>query len=179
MEGNATKILGYVGIISKWFFDFPLLEKISEQLPGHEIRLVGPVDSEAQDDLDRILRRPNISYQAAVPYTELHATMQSFQIGIIPLQSIPKVWQAASSKFLQYLATGIQVVSTWMEEYDHLQDHAVLCRDHDSFLAALDRVLKEPLPAVPRERIQAYAWADLASRFRSQLVTHIEARTDS
>jgi len=159
------KVLGYIGIISPWFFDFDLIKKIANAHPDFEIKLYGPVDRNAQKDLDKLSTISNLNWSASIPYSEIPATMNTFRVGLVPLKSIPQVWQAASAKFLQYLAAGIPVVSTHMDQFVGLSQRAYMCKSHTEMLTGLENALTvdklETLPALSQ-----YDWPYLSRHFR-------------
>ncbi len=161
-------ILGYVGVISPWFFDFELVGKIAETYPDFDVHLYGPVDRDANDQLQNLLEADNIKYFSSVDYSELPQVMGSFRIGLIPLRSIPQVWQAASAKFLQYLSTGIPVVSTYMEQFEDLSKEAFMCRSHDETLAGIAEALRIDRVQID-DKIMEYDWKLLSVKFREIL----------
>ncbi len=156
--------LGYVGVISKWFFDFALVDKISRSFPGYEIRLYGPVDQNVRDDFRALQMRPNVRCYPSVPYDQLATLLPTFRIGLIPLKSEPGVWQASSAKFLQYLAAGIPVVSVWMDEYSDFRDQVALVRTHDEFILSIREQLKRDIAPKPSD-LARYDWANIAKEF--------------
>jgi len=165
---RARGIFGYVGIISAWFFDFDLVHALANAFPDKRVVLVGPVDADAEPLLRNLLQRPNVIHEPAVPYELLQERMARFEIGLIPLKDIPQVWQAASAKFLQYLATGIPVVSTWMEQFEHFNEHVRLVHGEQAFLQAVSDLQDQP-PFDPPAELRAYDWPELSRQFRSTL----------
>ena len=86
---NQKPVIGYVGIISSWFFDFELVKKVAIHFSSCKIHLYGPCVSDVKDQLDEMLQISNISYFGEKPYDMLPKVMETFTVGIIPLSSIP------------------------------------------------------------------------------------------
>jgi len=167
------RMLGYVGVISSWFFDFDLVQKLSHAFPEYEIKLYGPVDRDAREDLETLLNNANVHYHAAVDHSEIPAILATFRLGLIPLKSIPQVWQAASAKYLQYLAAGIPVVATHMEQFEGFASQAYLCHTHEETISAIESALDlKSVGTIPS--FVAYDWRMLGKEYHSRITQHIE-----
>jgi len=170
VQKNKKFVIGYVGIISSWFFDFELVKIISQQYRFCEIHLYGPCDKEAKKDLNYLLlMNKNIKYEGSQSYFVLPEIMRKFNVGIIPLYSIPEVWRAASGKLLQYLGVGIPVVSVWMEQYLMLKKNVYFTKSHAEFIIALEKALKQPFMPMG-DKLKEYDWKMLSIKFRNELL---------
>ena len=170
VQKSKKIVIGYVGIISSWFFDFELVKMISQQYRYCEIHLYGPCDKEAKKDLnDLLLMNKNIKYEGSQSYYVLPEIMRKFNVGIIPLYSIPEVWRAASGKLLQYLGVGIPVVSVWMEQYSMLKENVYFTKSHAEFIGALEKALKQPFMPMG-DKLKEYDWEMLSIKFRNELL---------
>ena len=171
---NQKPVIGYVGIISSWFFDFELVKQVATHLSLYEIHLYGPCVSDVKEQLDEILRISNISYFGEKPYDMLPKVMETFTVGIIPLYSIPEVWRLASGKFLQYLGIGIPVVSVWMDQYSKIKNNVFLAKTHSEFIDSLEKALKHSFIPMADE-LKGYDWRYLSIEFRNELEAAIES----
>ena len=168
-EVKQKLIIGYVGIISPWFFDFDLLRKISENFTNCEIQLIGPCVNEVRDKLNNLIQNKNINYKGSKSYHLLPEIMKGFTVGIIPLYSIPEVWRLASGKFLQYLSAGIPVVSVWMDQFSKIEKNVYLSKSHNEFIDGLEKALKHSFISMDDQLIE-YDWKKLAKKFRNELL---------
>lgn len=171
---NQKPVIGYVGIISSWFFDFELVKKVAIHFSSYEIHLYGPCVSNVKEQLDEMLQISNISYFGEQPYDMLPKVMETFRVGIIPLYSIPEVWRLASGKLLQYLGVGIPVVSVWMDQYSKIKNNVFLAKTHSEFIGSLEKALKHSFIPMADE-LNMYDWRYLSIEFRNELEEAIES----
>ena len=167
-ENTEKHVIGYVGIISSWFFDFELLRKISEQFNSFKICLYGPCEKNARKQLNKLIQLPNILYEGPKSYAELPKIMSTFTVGIIPLYSKPEVWRLASGKFLQYLSVGIPVVSVWMKQFSKMKSNVFLSKSHAEFITGLEQATEYKFIPMDDE-LREYDWKYLSNRFRNEL----------
>ena len=172
-KNNKKLIIGYVGIVSKWFFDFDLIKIISEKYPICEIRIYGPKDKNALRDIEEISSLQNVTIYPEQNYDVLPSIISGFSIGLIPLKSFEKVWRAASGKLLQYLAVGIPVVSVYMEQYAGL-NNLILCKTHEEFINGIDYYLKNENVMLKKNNLSEYDWIVLADQYRKILTKNID-----
>ncbi|MBC8196250.1 MAG: hypothetical protein H8E60_00030 [Candidatus Marinimicrobia bacterium] len=161
-------ILGYIGVISNWFFDFELIHNISKHFPETEIWIYGPQDKKAHLSIKKISKLSNVKIFPPLDYDDLPSTINLFSIGIIPLKSIDMVWRLASGKLLQFLASGIPVVSVYMEQYIKLKN-LKLCKTHNEFIEGLNYFLKNSNSIFNENDLSKYDWSLLANRYRKLL----------
>ena len=135
--------IGYVGIISSWFFDFELIKSISIQFPNIIIRLIGPKDPLAQKKIKELYKFKNISIEEKVDYSDLPEIMSSFNIGIIPLKQMKSVYQLNSAKILQYLAVGIPVISVPFFEFKEFKDGVYFCNSNIQYINSIKEIIKD------------------------------------
>jgi glycosyltransferase involved in cell wall biosynthesis len=91
------------------------MERVASELPAAIFRFVGKKTAA----LDAFLRRakdrvPNAQIQTIgfVPYTEVAQHLQSADVGIVPYEESTGTHCAFVAKIVEYLATGLPVVST-------------------------------------------------------------------
>ena len=166
-------IIGYIGIISKWFFDFNLIKLICKKYPEVEIRIYGPEDKNASSEIQEIKSLEKVTIYPVLEYEKLPLIISEFDIGIIPLKSEEKVWRAASAKLLQYLAVGIPVVSVYMEQYVEFTN-LILCKTNEEFISGLDYFLNNN-DVIEKNDLSKYDWKYLSIEFRNELEVAIES----
>ena len=165
---NKEKVIGYVGVISSWFFDFELIKKISENYPLYKIRLYGPQDNNASNEINEISLLKNVHIYPSQDYKNIPSIMSEFSIGIIPLKSIEEVWRAASAKLLQYLSIGLPVVSVYMEQFESLTN-LKMCKEHTEFIKGIDYFIQNDNTKDNLNELKRYDWKFLAKQFRMEL----------
>ncbi|WP_210481284.1 glycosyltransferase [Naasia sp. SYSU D00948] len=161
---NARPVAGFVGVLDERL-DIDLLGQVAEAAPDWDIRMVGPV---AKIDPADLPQAPNISYLGMAPYAELPRHMASFDVAIMPFALNEATKSISPTKTLEYLASGLPVVSTRVPDVVadfpgvvDLQDDAA------GFAAAFDR-LRGRAGTVASERVrrilQRNDWDAIASR---------------
>jgi glycosyltransferase involved in cell wall biosynthesis len=101
-------IAGYVGVIDERI-DLGLVRDLARELPGWEIRMVGPVTKIKESSLPQA---PNISYLGKQPYESLPDVMAGFDVALMPFALNDATRSISPTKTLEYLAAGLPVVST-------------------------------------------------------------------
>tara|TARA_B100001964_G_scaffold245393_1_gene332047 strand:+ start:711 stop:1820 length:1110 start_codon:yes stop_codon:yes gene_type:complete len=172
LSNNNKIIFGYVGIISKWFFDFNLIKKISTTYPECEIKIYGPKDKNALDLINDISELNNVNIFPKQEYDMLPEIMRKFSIGLVPLQSCDKVTRVASGKLLQYLSLGLPVVSVYMEQFEGLSN-LIMCRNHSEFMDGIDYYINNDILQDNDVELTKYDWKVLADQYRIELNSSI------
>ncbi|MHB8255417.1 MAG: glycosyltransferase, partial [Acidiferrobacter sp.] len=158
-------IIGFQGIIGPRV-DLELLEKIARSFPQASLVTIG----KEEVDMGRLKELPNVYTLGAVNYGELPSWMQIFDVGLVAYRYDGHTASVNPLKLLEYLALGQEVVSVDLPEMAQHRDYVHLASDHESYLAALARVLaRYPFSAEEKARRKAYAarhsWDERAARF--------------
>lgn len=155
-------ILAYTGNVS-YKIDLELVAKLADAFPQGTVLLVGPVSG--IDDhlaLDALRRRPNVVFFGKRPASELPALLGHVDVALIPFIREPWLVRAAQPlKTFEYLACGLPVVSTPLENLASLGDLLTLCDDAASFIAGVRAALAEDSPVRRARRVaaaQAHSW---------------------
>jgi glycosyltransferase involved in cell wall biosynthesis len=151
----------YLGRLAEWF-DWRLLGDVASRLPEVSFVLVGPGRPPRGAP-----RPPNLHLLGPRPYASAPAYLQHADVGLMPfdVSGHPRIGSSQPLKLLQYLASGLPVVSTAWAELSRLEAPAVLCRSAEEFAAGVRRCLAQPR-AVDSWRAYAagHAWEDRARR---------------
>ncbi len=139
--------VGYVGAMREWFH-WELLEAALERFPAASFVLIG--DSEVPP---RMRSRPNLHVLGPRPYAELPGYLGALDVAMVPFRDTPLVRSTHPVKVYEYLAAGLPVVSTPMEEIRHLAE-LDMAPAHEPFLQALQFRLSQPRQAAAVERRQ-------------------------
>jgi hypothetical protein len=100
--------LGYAGVIDERM-DLDLLRQVAAQRPDWNLVLLGPV---VKIDSGLLPKAPNIHYLGMKPYEELPAYMSGWDIGMLPFALNESTQFISPTKTPEYLAAGLQVIST-------------------------------------------------------------------
>jgi glycosyltransferase involved in cell wall biosynthesis len=111
-------------------------------------------------------KRANIHLLGNKPYDVLPAYVQAFDVGLIPY--ILNDWTRSVDplKLLEYLASGIPVVTTTIPEVMKYASAIHIGRDTQTFVKAVAQALNEPASArADRQAVaRRHTWAKRADR---------------
>ncbi|MBC8332757.1 MAG: glycosyltransferase [Anaerolineae bacterium] len=127
-------IIGFHGAIAEWF-DLDLLAKVSRLRPEYQFRLIGPASVGLT-----LIALPNITHRGPVAYEEIPAQVARFDVGILPFKLSNLTHAVRPLKVLEYLAVGLPVVATPLEELHGWPD-VFTAATPELFAAALDQAL--------------------------------------
>jgi glycosyltransferase involved in cell wall biosynthesis len=140
----------YAGALEAWF-DAALVRDTARLLPRWSFVLVGP----ARARLREIEGLPNVRLLGPRPYASLPALFAGADAGIVPFRLTPMTHAIHPIKVYEYLAAGLPVVSTPMQETAAMGAPLALAAGAEEFARALETALGSG-PAARLER-QAYA----------------------
>ncbi|MGH9316251.1 MAG: glycosyltransferase, partial [Thermoanaerobaculia bacterium] len=157
-------VIGYFGALASWV-DVWLLAKIAAKYPNATLVLAG---GHFDVDLSAIASLPNVSLLGQRPYGEMPQLLWNFDVCIIPF-FVNAITEATNPvKFYEYLFGGKPVVAPDLPELRPYANVSYLARNHEEFLAQIDRALAEPLEDPRRARRREIAAAnDWQERYRA------------
>lgn len=137
-------IIGFHGLLADWV-DFELIKKTAEHFKTGSVVLIGKVAVDAEQKIKILNDVPNIHFLGRKPYAELPAYCKGFDVALNPFAISELTLAANPLKVREYLAAGLQVVSTDIPEVRILK-HCLLGKDHSDFIAKIEYALAHPLP---------------------------------
>lgn len=168
-RSRQRPVAGYVGVVDERL-DLELLAGLSAQLPDWDIVLVGPT---AKIDSAAVPSAPNITRLGQQSYARLPEIMASFDAALMPFALNEATRAISPTKTLEYLASGLPVISTRVP--DVVSDWGAvvhLSDDAGGFAATARKVLGES----PAERDRAlapivsrYEWDAIAANMSAVL----------
>jgi glycosyltransferase involved in cell wall biosynthesis len=171
---NPRPVAGFVGVLDERL-DVELLRRFAEAVPDWEVRMVGPV---AKIDPATLPQGPNITYLGMQPYSMLPQHMASFDVAIMPFALNEATRSISPTKTLEYLASGLPVVSTRIPDVVadfpgvvDLQDDAEGFADACARLRGRAGTISEQV----RRILQRNDWDTIATRMERML---FPARSD-
>lgn len=142
---NLSKpIIGFHGLLADWV-DFELLKKTAAHFKDGSVVLIGKIAVDAEKKIKILDNISNIHFLGRKPYTELPNYCKGFDIALNPFEINELTLAANPLKVREYLAAGLQVVSTDIPEVRILKD-CLVGESHDDFIAKIEFALQNPKP---------------------------------
>lgn len=163
-------VLGYTGTIHPDRLDVELVRAVA-QAPGiGSIVLAGP-NLLLPKDLDR-LRLPNIHLTGPIPYRDIPAMMDNFDVCIVPHLITPFTESLNPIKLWEYLAAGKPVVATNVAGFRDYPNLLSIAHNYQEFVAAaLKSSMEEPSKkALRRAEAEKNAWSERVDRVQELLL---------
>lgn len=134
--------IGFVGAVSGYKLDLPLLRRLAESHAEWSIVVIGKVgEGDPWTDLETLRGLPNLHLLGPRPYAALPAYLKGFDIAILPSAINAYTRGMFPMKFFEYLAAGCPIVSTALPALGGYAQVAFLAETHAEFLAAVERSL--------------------------------------
>lgn len=140
LAGIPHPRLLFVGAISDYKIDFDLLEKIAVRMPHIHWVLVG-TEGEGQPDSRKLKDLSNIHLLGTRPYSELPAFMRHCDAAVLPATRNAYTEAMFPMKFFEYLAGGLQVISTPLPALKDFETLYFPANNADEFCEAITRVI--------------------------------------
>lgn len=162
LRGLPHPVVGYFGSLTN-HNNKRILRRILEAHPDWSVVMIGKVVG----DYAELEAYPNFHLTGAVPYAELPAWAQVFDVGI--LNWIETEWIANSFpvKAQEYLALGLPVVSVRIKELERsFGDLVRIASGEEEFVARVEEELAADTPerrAARVERVRANDWSRIAA----------------
>jgi Mrp family chromosome partitioning ATPase/glycosyltransferase involved in cell wall biosynthesis len=160
-------VIGYFGLIAKDWVDIELLIHLAKAMPEASLVMLGKVTM----DVSALKRLPNVHILGPKPYETLPNFCKGFDAGIIPFPINRATLNANPLKLREYLAAGVQVVSTAIPESQAVSQCRI-ASSPESFVAEVQAALNHPgSPAARSLTMAGESWAArLAEVERAMLV---------
>jgi glycosyltransferase involved in cell wall biosynthesis len=160
-------IIGFFGLIADWV-DFDLLADVARRFSTGSLVMIGKSDT----DVSKLAALPNVHFLGRKHYAELPAYCKAFDVALMPFVINELTLNANPLKVREYLAAGLQVVSTAIPEVEVLN----LCRigrDREHFLREVEAALESPGPHVEMsEAIRTESWEARVDEIRRCLAAN-------
>ena len=137
-------VIGFHGLLADWV-DFELLKKTAEHFKTGSVVLIGKTTVDAAQKIKILDDVPNIHFLGRKPYEELPAFCKGFDVALNPFVMNELTRNVNPLKVREYLAAGLQVVSTDIQEVRVLEDCSI-GTDHAEFIAKIEEILANPKP---------------------------------
>lgn len=159
-------VIGFHGLLADWV-DFELIRKTAAHFSQGSVVLIGKISVDAEKKVRILDGVPNIHFLGRRPYAELPAFCKGFDVALNPFEINELTLAANPLKVREYLAAGLQTVSTDIPEVRILED-CLVGTDHDDFIAKIEFALENPKPAAEvSDRIRHESWEAKIEELRS------------
>jgi len=146
-------VIGFFGLIADWV-DLELIAEVAKHFHHGSVVMLG----KATTDTSVLEKLPNVHLLGRKRYEDLPAYSKGFDVALMPFRINELTLNSNPLKVREYLAAGLQVVSTAIPEVEVLN----LCRigaDTKSFIREVEEALKTPGPHVEQsEAVRGESW---------------------
>lgn len=116
LQAIPSPRLAYVGALSDFKVDFPLLEQVAIAHPQWQMVLIGEErEGQADPRLASLAQLPNVHRLGHRPYQRLPDYLRGMDVGLLPTRINDYTRSMFPMKYFEYLAAGMPVVSTPLE----------------------------------------------------------------
>jgi glycosyltransferase involved in cell wall biosynthesis len=155
--GIKRPVIGFFGGLDDYVIDFDLLERVARERPDYQLVLIG----DATLPMDRLTRYPNVHWLGYRQYAEIPGLGADFDVAIMPWLDNDWIAHCNPIKLKEYLALGLETVTTYFPEVEYFRDYVHVARSHDEFLQKIDAVVAGERRPGDRDALLAHAsWDD-------------------
>lgn len=172
----APPVIGFIGSF-EYFIDFELILGVAESLPEANFLLVG-TGREWNRVRGEVYRRmlKNVHLTGGVPHRDVFRYIDRMDVCLNIFKKIPVSERACPIKLFEYLVMGKPVVTTRLEELEHIDDGFLFYGDDEGEVCdAIRRILDDSATVGEMVRkgtsrvMEEYTWERIASRFLEHL----------
>ena len=135
-------VIGFHGLLADWV-DFDLIKKTAEHFSKGSVVLIGKITVDAEKKIKILDGVKNIHFLGRKPYSELPNYCKGFDVALNPFEINELTLAANPLKVREYLAAGLQTVSTDIPEVRILKD-CLVGENHEDFIAKIEFALGHP-----------------------------------
>lgn len=150
-------IIGFHGLLADWI-DYDLIVKIAAHFKNGSVVLIGKTTVDAERVIGKVQNLPNVRLLGRKPYNDLPNYCKGFDVALNPFAINDLTLAANPLKVREYLAAGLEVVSTAIPEVE-IMNMCRIGRTHDEFIREIENALANPRPKREiSEAIRAESW---------------------
>jgi glycosyltransferase involved in cell wall biosynthesis len=158
-------VIGFHGLLADWV-DFQLIKKTAEHFKRGSVVLIGKITVDAEKKIKILDGIPNIHFLGRKPYAELPNYCKGFDVALNPFEISELTLAANPLKVREYLAAGLQVVSTDIPEV-HILEDCLVGTNHADFIAKIEEILQNPKPReAVSDAIRSESWDSKVDELR-------------
>ena len=150
-------IIGFHGLLADWV-DFELIKKTAAHFKNGSVVLIGKITVDAEKKIKILDGIGNIHFLGRKPYAELPAYCKGFDVALNPFEISELTLAANPLKVREYLAAGLEVVSTDIPEV-RILDFCRIGETHADFIREIEESLAHPKSKeLISDSIRAESW---------------------
>ncbi len=166
--------IGFVGLLAAWV-DVDLLVAVAQAYSRASVVVIGPV----RTDITPLNGQKNIFLIGPRSYTDLPRYLAHFDVGLIPFHQNRLTRYVNPLKLLEYLASGLPVVSTAMPDVEAYGNVVYCARERDEFVGLVGLALNDQSDEQRRRRVslaRENSWEQRAEQLSQQLESALRKR---
>ncbi len=150
-------IIGFHGLLADWI-DYDLIAKIAAHFENGSVVLIGKTTVDAEKVIGKVQNLPNVHLLGRKPYADLPNYCKGFDVAINPFAINDLTLAANPLKVREYLAAGLEVVSTAIPEVE-IMNMCRIGRTPEEFISEIEKALENPRSKTEiSEAIRAESW---------------------
>ena len=150
-------IIGFHGLLADWV-DYELIKKTAAHFANGSIVLIGKIAVDAEQKIKILNDIPNVHFLGRKPYAELPNFCKAFDVALNPFAISDLTLAANPLKVREYLAAGLEVVSTDIPEV-RILDFCRIGETHEGFIRQIEEVLAHPKSKTEiSDSVKAESW---------------------
>jgi glycosyltransferase involved in cell wall biosynthesis len=167
-------VIGFHGLLADWV-DFELIKKVAAHFREGSVVLIGKIAVDAEQKIKILNDVPNIHFLGRKPYAELPEYCKGFDVALNPFAINELTLAANPLKVREYLAAGLETISTDIPEV-RILEHCRVGKTHEDFISQIEEALKNPTPrTVISDSIKNESWDAKVDELRKILSETAEA----
>lgn len=132
-------VIGFHGAVAPWF-DFELMAAVANLRANLRFVLVGPVDTEVEEEARRLGKLPNVELLPPQSSERIAEFVRGFAVGLLPFVVDEMTEAVTPLKMYEYLASGVPVVSTPLPACER-HPAVATAADPGGFAARIDQAI--------------------------------------
>jgi O-antigen/teichoic acid export membrane protein len=169
-------IIGTIGTLDDYKFDFRLIEKAAKRRPDWNFVLGGsPMVNSDNALVESLKKLPNVYVTGVIDRTEAPNYVNNFDVCIIPYKENRYNRSSFPLKFWEFMATGKPIVVSGLPELQRYKGLVGYAYGVDQFVKMISRWLNNPARAKGErvELAQKHSWEDRVSELMSLVNKYI------
>lgn len=136
-------IIGFHGLLADWV-DFELIKKTAEHFKNGSVVLIGKIAVDAEQKVKILENVENVHFLGRKPYNDLPNYCKGFDVALNPFVVNELTLAANPLKVREYLAAGLQVISTDIPEV-RILDYCRIGENYAHFIEEIEGALQNPI----------------------------------
>lgn len=164
-------VIGFHGLLADWV-DYELIKKIAEKYQDGSVVLIGKIAVDAEQKVKILDDVKNVHFLGRKPYETLPNYCKGFDVALNPFVINDLTLAANPLKVREYLAAGLQTISTDIPEVRMLEN-CLIGKDHENFIEQIEYALNNPVEReIISDKIQHESWDAKVDELREIMATY-------